>query len=197
MVEGQQTSIDEHFASLHDPRADRGQAPLLVDIIAIAVCAVLCGADGRVAVATFGRAKVAWLRTFLALPEGIPSHETFGRVFARLDPAAFQRCFRTWVGAVVPDTDGHRPGGTRALDGKAALHLVSAWACGSGLVLGQVAADDKPNAITAIPAGYPPAGDAPARPHWRAGHDRRAGLPDRQRRAERRPGGRRCAGAQG
>ena len=156
----QETSIGVHFALLPDPRADRGQDHLLLDIVTVALCAVLCGADGWVAVATFGRAKERWLRTFLALPGGIPSHDTIGRVFARLDPAEFRRCFLAWVQATVPDTVGQ----VVALDGKtlrrshdrangqAALHLVSAWACGSGLVLGQLAVDDKSNAITALPA---------------------------------------------
>ena len=153
------TSISAHFAALPDPRRDRTKEHLLVDIVTIGLCAVICGADGWSAMATFGRTKEAWLRTFLALPNGIPSHDTFGRVFARLDPDAFGQCFLAWVRAVVPATAGQ----VVALDGKtlrgshdrangqAALHLVSAWAAGSRLVLGQVAVDDKSNEIVAIP----------------------------------------------
>ena len=153
------TSISEHFGTLTDPRVERSKDHLLVDIITIALCGVICGAEGWVAIETFGREKVAWLRTVLALPNGIPSHDTFGRVFARLDPEAFRRCFLTWVRA-----SGGDPGDqVVAIDGKtlrrshdrgagkAALHLVSAWATRSGLVVGQVATDAKSNEITAIP----------------------------------------------
>lgn len=154
-----QTSISRHFASLPDPRIDRTKKHRLVDIITIALCAVLCGADNWVDIETFGLARETWLRNFLALPGGIPSHDTFGRVFAQLNPVAFQRCFLNWVQGVAPTTvgqvaiDGKTLRGSQdRINGKGALHLVSAWAAASGLVLGQVAVDAKSNEITAIPA---------------------------------------------
>jgi predicted transposase YbfD/YdcC len=163
------TSISEHFATLQDPRSERGKDHVLVDILTITLCAVICGADDWVAVATFGREKVDWLRTFLGLPNGIPSHDTFGRVFRLLDPDELRRCFLAWVRAVVGEAgDDGAPGGLGqqvvAVDGKTlrgshdrrsgteALHLVSAWATEHGLVVGQVATDAKSNEITAIPA---------------------------------------------
>ena len=159
MSERPRTSISEHFATLTDPRRDHLRAHRLVDILTIALCAVICGADDWVEVETFGQAKAEWLRTFLELPGGIPSHDTFGRVFARLDPEDFRRCFVNWVRAVVGDPgqqvvaiDGktlRRSHDRRA--GKDALHLVSAWAATSGVVVGQVATDAKSNEITAIP----------------------------------------------
>ena len=130
----------------------------MLDIIVIALAAIICGADSWVAVAEFGRYKQAWLTTFLDLPNGIPSHDTFGRVFARIDPAQFQHSFVIWVQAIqqvhgdVIAIDGktHRRSHDQAND-KAALHLVSAWANENRLVLGQVAVDTKSNEITAIP----------------------------------------------
>ena len=107
-------SLRAHFADLPDPRAGPATRHELLDVVAIAVCAVVCGADTWVDVALFGRSKEGWLRTFLALPHGIPSHDTFGRVFAALDPAAFERCFLGWVQALAAAADGE----VVAIDGK-------------------------------------------------------------------------------
>lgn len=153
------TSITQHFAALPDPRAEHTKRHQLLDILTIALCAVIGGAEDFVGMVTFAETKRAWLRTFLALPGGIPCHDTFGRVFAALDPEAFQACFLAWVQAVVPSTadrvvaiDGKTLCGAHGRGrGQAALHMVSAWASESRLVLGQVAVDEKSNEITAIP----------------------------------------------
>jgi hypothetical protein len=136
---------------------------LLEDIVIIAICGTICGADDWVGIAEFGEAKAAWLGTFLELPNGIPSADTFKRVFEMLDPDEFQTCFISWVQAisqrVVGETvaiDGKRL--RRSHDGtlgKAAIHMVSAWACQTSLVLGQVKTDEKSNEITAIPELWP------------------------------------------
>jgi predicted transposase YbfD/YdcC len=152
-------AIQTHFAALQDPRIERTRLHDLMDIIVIAICAVLCGAEGWEDIAKYGRAKEAWLRTFLHLPNGIPSHDTFRRVFCLLDPCAFHECFQRWIDALSAGLGLKRiaiDGKTlrRSFDraaGKAALHLVSAWATEQHLVLGQVAVDAKSNEITAIP----------------------------------------------
>jgi predicted transposase YbfD/YdcC len=153
-------SIQTHFGTLNDPRIDRTKLHLLEDILVIALCAILCGADTWVDVEACGIAKFKWFQRFLALPNGIPSHDTFGDVFARLDPAEFEGCFLRWIQAVMEITEGQivaidgktlRRSHNRRL-GKAAIHMVSAWAQKNRLVLGQVKVDDKSNEITAIPA---------------------------------------------
>ena len=152
-------SLIGHFSPLEDQRCPINRRHVLGEMIVIAIAAVMCGADGWVAVAQFGRSKEIWLKEFLALPNGIPSHDTFGRVFSLLQPEAFEDCFRSWVASIREVI----PGEIIAVDGKtlrrshdraaglAALHLVSAWAAANRVVLGQVATEAKSNEITAIP----------------------------------------------
>ena len=129
-------SIARSFADLEDPRLERSRLHNLLDIVVLAVCAVIGGAEGWEDIAKYGRAKATWLKTFLALPNGIPSHDTFRRVFCLLDPEAFQECFRRWIDVLSTGLGLKRFaifGKTvrRSFDkttGKAALHLVSAWA---------------------------------------------------------------------
>jgi predicted transposase YbfD/YdcC len=152
-------SILNHFASLPDPRRPRRRLHRLLDMIAVALCAVVAGRDDWVEVAAYGRKKLAWLRTFLPLPHGMPSHDTFSRVFRLLDPHAFRRCFTRWIEAVRQATGGRLvaiDGKTlrRSFDsaaGQGPLHLVSAWAGRNRVVLAQHAVDGKSNEITAIP----------------------------------------------
>jgi predicted transposase YbfD/YdcC len=154
----QDASIARYFADLPDPRVDRTKKHALGDILVIALCAVVCGADSWEEVEAFGEAKQDWLRRFLRLPHGIPSHDTFYRVFARLDPQAFGACVAEWMGALCEVT------GLRhiAIDGKSArsapqgtfsgcLHLVSAWAAENRLILGQQAVADGSHEIAALP----------------------------------------------
>jgi predicted transposase YbfD/YdcC len=159
MTQSSGPSIAEHFRAVKDPRTGRQVDHFLIEIITIAVCAVICGADGWVEVEEFGKAKEQWFRTFLILPKGIPSHDTFGRVFAAVDPHQFQSGFISWIEAIseltkgeVVAIDGKRL--RRSHDGrlgKAAIHMVSAWASANRLVLGQFKTDEKSNEITAIP----------------------------------------------
>lgn len=151
--------IDEHFSELQDPRLERSRLHKLIDILVIAICAVICGADTWEDVEAFGKAKQTWFAGFLELPNGIPSHDTFNRVFNRLNPEQFQRCFLQWISAVseliqgqVIAIDGKllRRSHDRGV-GKAAIDMVSAWANSNHLVLGQIKVCDKSNEITAIP----------------------------------------------
>jgi len=159
MAKNPAKSISEHFETVADPRVDRTKKHELIEIIIIAICAVICGADDWVAIERFGRAKEDWFRSFLVLPNGIPSHDTFGRVFSALDPEQFQQSFLNWVATLAElglgelvNIDGKtiRRSHDRSL-GKAAIHMVSAWASANRLVLGQVKVDEKSNEITAIP----------------------------------------------
>ena len=159
MTADRELSLAHHFADLTDPRIDRSRLHELLDIVAIAICAVVAGADSWDDIEDFGNAKIAWLGTFLDLPNGIPSHDTFRRLFERLDPDEFQRGFLGWIEALQEATERQViaiDGRTlrRSFDrakGKSALHLVHAWATANHLLLGQVAVDQKSNEITAIP----------------------------------------------
>ena len=151
--------IEEHFGSIEDPRIERRKLHKLLDIMVIAICAVICGADTWEDVEIFGKAKQEWFKEFLELPNDIPSHDTFNRVFNRLDPNQFQSCFMNWISAAsqiirgqVIAIDGKvlRRSHDRGI-GKAAIDMVSAWATANHLVLGQVKVDEKSNEITAIP----------------------------------------------
>src|SRR5258708_24473317 len=151
--------FEDYFGELPDPRVERTKRHKLLDIVAIAMCGVICGADNWVEIEEFGLIREEWLRGILELPNGIPSHDTFGRVFARLDAEAFRRSFMAWVRAVHTLTAGQvvaldgktMRGSAEASSGKAALHVVSAWASENQMVLGQLAVEGKSNEITAIP----------------------------------------------
>jgi predicted transposase YbfD/YdcC len=152
-------SIIEHFASIPDPRMERRKRHKLGDIFFITLCAVICGADDWVSIEQFGHAKRKWFTAVLNLKQGIPSHDTFGRVFSLIDTQQFSRCFSRWVADLAELSDGE----VIAIDGKclrrildsasdkAAIYMVSAWASQNQLVLGQQRVADKSNEITAIP----------------------------------------------
>ena len=150
--------IQDHFANLTDPRRRKVLYPL-VNVVTIAVCAVICGADDFVAIAKFGRAKREWLSQFLDLTDGIPSHDRFNAILAAIKPAEFEACLLSWITALHEITGGQLV----AIDGKtlrrsfdaatskSAIHMVSAWATANLITLGQVVVDEKSNEITAIP----------------------------------------------
>ena len=157
--EGTATSVIEYLSAVADPRIERTRLHSLKDILVLSLCAIICGADSFVGIEEFGIAREAWFKTFLDLPNGIPSHDTIGRVFALLDPKALEAVFRAWTRTVAELTQGE----VVAFDGKSLrrsfrkagcgvfVHMVSAWATRNRIVLGQVKVDDKSNEITAIP----------------------------------------------
>jgi predicted transposase YbfD/YdcC len=163
MPETESVAFHDCFRCVEDPRIERSKRHLLTDILFLSVCATIAGADGPSDIEAFGKEKIQWLRRFLQLPGGIPSHDTVGRVIALIKPSQFQQAFLTWIEALFPETlDGSQPEFI-PLDGKTLrrshnrklhqnpLHLVSAWSAKNRLTLGQVAVDQKSNEITAIP----------------------------------------------
>lgn len=153
------STIIEEFDTLEDPRIERTKLHPLIDIVTITICAVICGADGPSDIEQYGHEKHDWLKTFLALPNGIPSHDTIGRVLARIEPTQFQSCFLRWIQTICHLSSGE----VVPIDGKTlrhsydteleqgAIHMVSAWAAANRLVLGQLKVAEKSNEITAIP----------------------------------------------
>jgi len=158
MSKNKSARLQDHFAELTDPRRREVVYPL-INIVVIAVCAVICGADDFVAIAEFGRKKRVWLARFLDLRNGIPSHDRFNAILAAIKPAEFEKCLLSWITALQDITDGQ----VIAIDGKtlrrsfdaasskSAIHMVSAWATANQISLGQVVVDEKSNEITAIP----------------------------------------------
>ena len=150
MTKNENPSITNHFEGISDPRSDNKRHKL-VDIITIAICAVICNADSFEHIAEFGKAKYEWLKRFLELPHEIPSADTFERVFARIDPDEFKDSFIKWIQAICELTKGEIvsiDGKTlrRSHDksnGKSTIHMVSAWACANGIVIGQRKTDEK------------------------------------------------------
>ena len=152
-------TITKYFGELADPRTGNAKAHIFLEILVIAICAVICGADGWNDMELFGNNKKDWLKTFLKLPKGIPSHDTFGRVFSKIKPEEFQKRFIEWVQAIekltereVIAVDGKKLRRSHDQEtGKEAIYMVSAWATQNQLVLGQNKVANKSNEITAIP----------------------------------------------
>jgi predicted transposase YbfD/YdcC len=158
MSERKSAKIQDHFENLTDPRRRPPVYPL-INIVTIAICAVICGADDFVAIERFGKARREWLARFLDLKDGIPSHDRFNAILAAINPAEFEECLLSWISSLHEITGGQLiaiDGKTlrRSYDkasGKAAIHMVSAWATANSISLGQVVTDAKSNEITAIP----------------------------------------------
>ena len=159
MSEKIEATIAAHFGNIQDPRQTYLNDHPLINIITIALCAIIAGAEGWTDIESFGQQKEAWLSRFLDLSKGVPSHDTYGRVFARLDPEQFRHSFLSWVQAVFAVSGGQviaidgkqlRRSHDKAL-GKSAIRMVSAWATANHLVLGQMKVGNKSNEITAIP----------------------------------------------
>ena len=151
------TPID-YFSGLEDPRVERTKEHGLQDIIFITIAAVICGAETWNDIENYGKSKEPWLKGFLQLPNGIPSHDTFNRVYSALDPEKLEECFLKWVRSISVLTQGEVIGidgksicGSKARGSKSIVHMVSAWASQNQLSLGQVKVNDKSNEITAIP----------------------------------------------
>ena len=152
-------ALVQHLGAVEDPRCEGKVEHCLLDILVIAVCAVIACAESWCDIALYGRSKLAWLSTFLELPNGVPSHDTFRRVFMLIDPGAFEAGFAAWAGALAVGIERE----VVAVDGKTIrrsfdhrreqppLHVVSAWASEQGLVLGQRSVEDKSNEITVVP----------------------------------------------
>ena len=152
------TRLQDHFSDLNDSRRRKVVYPL-INIVTIAVCAVVAGADDFVSIAAWGREKRDWLATILDLSSGIPSHDRFNAIFAALDPAEFERCLLSWITTLHEITSGQvvaidgktLRGSFDKASGKSAIHMVSAWATANHISLGQVIVDAKSHEITAIP----------------------------------------------
>lgn len=157
-MEDSNSSLAEHFESITDPRIERKKLHKLIDIIIIAICAIVAGADGYDAIEIFAKSHKDWFKKYLELPNGIPSHDTFERVLNRLNPSEFRKSFASWTKSIagiftdVIAIDGQTHRGARKNgELKSPIHMVSAWATGLRLVLGQIKVDEKSNEITAIP----------------------------------------------
>ena len=152
-------TIQKHFAPLKDPRILKKTSHKLIDVIVIAICAVICGADAWTQMEEFGKARLQWFKGFLELPYGIPSHNTFGRIFSLISSKMFQTCFQQWIneifeitgGQVIPIDGKTARGSHNKKSDKAAIHMVHAWAAENGVLLGQIKTEEKSNEITAIP----------------------------------------------